>query len=260
MFDLLRKTFDSGRRNGTYLYRGCSNGDLLAITDAEFNRTSDPSGMQFSLGIGYSADGGLQVTYCGEIVRPADDRQNGGGGACVIYDGYLQVYFNEVIPGVPPTQENRIQCAARAPLEEALRAASHHEITRQNKYRAGRWNFPGLGGEPGDDLIPRGVGGEDLHADDAYCSALERFLLTVQTYGNGKLLLFSPADGGDGKVETVLDEAGGNLLQPCSAFVDFDGPSDDGHLVDEDFHIYFPRKGPDSDRDDMYRVHIRIDE
>lgn len=240
------------------MYR-CPNGDLLAITHAELNDTEKRNEQRFALGLGYSVDDGSSWTYCGEIVRPADDRQNIGGGAYVIHDGYLQVYYNDITQGDRASEASRIQCAARAPLDEVLAAAARHKTPTWHKYRDGHWDVPGLSGEPGEDLIPTLVGGEDLHSDAAYCAALGRYLLTVQTHGNSKLLLFSSADGVDWTFETTLDEASGDVLQPYSAFVDYDGPSDDGHIVDDDFYIYFPRKGPDHDHDDMYRVRVQIE-
>ena len=107
--------------------------------------------------------------------------------------------------------------------------------------------------------IPHITGGEDLHADAAYCTALEKYLLAVQTHGAGKLLLFSSSDGLDWSLETTIDKVSNGAIQPYSAFVDFDGPSADCHTVDEDFYIYFPRKGPDHDHDHMYCRRIIID-
>jgi hypothetical protein len=242
----------------------CPNGDLLGITHAELNNapkgTSRRNAQQrFALGLGYSTDRGVSWTYCGEIVRPADDRHNVGGGAYIIRDEYLYVYFNDIIPGESRARATRIQCAARADLDTVIRAASNHQVTPWHKYRDGRWETPGLSGEPGEDLIPHVVGGEDLHADAAFCTALGRYLLTVQTHRAGKLLLFSSPDGLDWSLETTVDEVSNGAIQPYSSFVDFDGPSVDCHIVDGDFFIYFPRKGPDHDHDHLYRRKLHVD-
>ncbi len=76
----------------------CPNGELLAVTHAELVKTKRRADQRFALGLGYSTDRGVNWTYCGEIVRPADDRQNVGGGAYVIRGEYLYVYFNDAIP------------------------------------------------------------------------------------------------------------------------------------------------------------------
>jgi len=240
----------------------CPNGDLLAITHAELNNAPKDARnrrieQHFVLGLGYSTDRGLSWTYCGEIVRPADDRHNVGGGAHLIVGDAIYVYFNDIIPSEGATRGKPIQCVARAELDTVIQAAARHKVTPWHKYRGGKWDIPGLSGKPGEDIIPHVTGREDLHSDAAYCTALGKYLLTVQ--GAGKLLLFSSPDGLDWGLETVLDQAGNRVIQPYSSFVDFDGPAADCHVVDGDFYIYFPRKGPSHDYDYMYRRRITIE-
>ena len=242
----------------------CPSGDLLAITHAELNNA--PKGarqrrtqQRFALGLGYSTDRGLNWTYCGEIVRPADDRHNVGGGAFIVHDDHLYVYFNDIIPGDASSRPTRIQCVARAELDKVIEAAAKHQVTPWHKYRAGGWDVLGLSGEPGEDIIPHISGGEDLHADATYCTALGKYLLTVQTHAAGKLLLFASPDGVDWSLETTVDQVSNGAIQPYSSFVDFDGPSADCHTVDDDFYLYFPRKGPDHDHDHLFRRRITIE-
>jgi len=242
----------------------CPNGDLLGITHAELNQVRNgrirAANQRFALGLGYSTDRGLNWTYCGEIVRPADERKNVGGGAYIIHGGYLYVFFNDVIPGSTTTRKKGIQSVARARLKEVIEAAARHRVTPWHKYQDGKWDIPGLSGKPGADLIPHITGGEDLHADAAFCTALGKYLLTVQTHRAGKLLLFSSSDGLDWSLEATVDQVDNGAMQPYAAFVDFDGPSADCHTVDNDFYLYFPRKGPDQETDHMYRRRITIKE
>jgi len=240
----------------------CPNCDLLAITHAELNATTNWMDTKFAMGLGYSTNRGTSWTYCGEILRSADDRQNIGGGAYIVRDGYLYVYYNDVIPnGEMPTDQNRLQCVARAKLDTVIKAAAQHKVTPWHKYSDRKWDIPGLSNKPGEDLIPHITGGEDLHADAAYCTALEKYLLTIQTHGNGKLLLFSSPNGIQWTQEEIVDEIipPNGALQPYAAFVDFDGPSTDCHTVDGDFYLYFPRKGPDHDYDYMYRCKVTVE-
>jgi hypothetical protein len=241
----------------------CPGGDLLGVTHAELNSGSkgkmDRADQRFALGLGYSTDHGDSWTYCGEIVRPADDHHNVGGGAYIIRDDYLYVYFNDVIPAEARARRKPIQCVARAKLDTVIEAAAKHRVTVWHKYRDGKWEIPGLSGQPGEDIIPRIVGGEDLHADAAYCTALGKYLLAVQTHGAGRLLLFSSSDGLAWSLETTIDKISNGAIQPYSSFVDFDGPSADCHTVGDDFYIFFPRKGPDHDHDYMYRRRIIIE-
>lgn len=242
----------------------CPNGDLLSITHAELvdadpSETSRGRIQRFALGLGDSTDRGSTWTYCGEIVRPADDRQNIGGGPYVIHDGYIYVYFNDRMPAERGVRRVQLQCVARAKLDAVIEAASRHAVTPWHKYRDGKWDVPALSGEPGEDLIPHVTGQEDLHSDAAYCTALSKYLLTVQTHANGKLLLFSSRDGVDWSLEKVIDENAIRAIQPYSTFVDLDGPSADCHTVDGDFYIYFPRKGPGQEYDYMYRRRITVE-
>jgi hypothetical protein len=239
----------------------CPNGDLLGITHAELNMKNeagriDRKNQRFALGLGYSTDGGASWTYCGEIVRPADDRQNIGGGAYIVHDGYLQVYYNDVIPAKRGSPRKRLQCVARAKLDNVLEAAARSTVTTWHKYSDGKWDIPGHSGLPGEDIVPAPPGEDDLHSDAAYCTALDRYLLTVQ--GRGKLHLFSSSDGLDWVHETQVDQVTGKIV-PYSSFVDWDGPSIDCHTVDGDFYLYFPRKASDHNIDYLYRRKVTIE-
>lgn len=232
------------------------NGDLLAITHSEINYTNERSEQRFALGLGYSTDRGDSWTYCGEIVKPADDRRNVGGGAFILKDDYLYVYYNDI----EPEGREPLSCVARANLGEVLDAAEKHQVTDWYKYKDGKWDVHGLSGKPGTDIIPRVYGREDLHADAAYCEPLGKYLLTVQTHGTAKLLLFASEDGVSWQQVAIVDETDEPVLQPYAAFVDFNSPRGDGRIVGNRFYIYFPRKLlSDHNIDEMYRVLITID-
>jgi len=170
-------------------------------------------------------------------------------------DEYIYVYYNDV----DPSARGRLACVARAKLGEVAKAATQHRVTTWHKYRDGRWDTPGLSGKPGSNIIPRVYGSEDLHADAAYCTALGRYLMTVQTGKVHKLLLFSSQDGLDWRREAIVDETDDDVIQPYAAFVDFNGNSDDGRIVDDHFYIYFPRKRRDHNQDDMFRCLITVE-
>jgi len=232
------------------------NGDLLGITHSEINYTDVHREQQFAIGLGYSTDEGESWTYCGEIIRGADNRVNVGGGAYIIRDGYLHIYYNDI----DLSDTNKIQCVARAKLDQVLKDAANHEVGEWFKYRDGKWDVPGLSDSWGTAVVPRVYGGEDVHSDAAYCTAMGKYLLTVQTHLANKLLLFSSEDGVNWTEEAVVDIGAEDEMQPYSSFVDFDGPADDCHQVDGDFYIYFPRKRyKDHEYDYMYRRHITVE-
>jgi hypothetical protein len=221
-------------------------GALLGITHSEVRYPKKRQ--QFALGIGYSRDRGQNWTYCGEIVRPANPYRNVGGGAYHVVGDYLQVYYNDT----------EGQCMARAKCRDVLREAERRQVGKWHKHRQGKWDVPGLAATSGTPIFPR-KGAEDVHSDAAYCTALERYLLTVQTHSAGKLLLYSSSDGIAWQLETLVDRNDDGLIQAYSTFVDFDGPTRDCHEVDGDFFIYFPRKDPrNHDWDAMFRVHVQV--
>ena len=244
------------------------NGDLLGITHSEIDFATKKLEFHFSIGLAYSTDEGRSWEYCGEIIRPADDRTNIGGGAYVIAGEYLYVYFNDTdmpddagaFNSEAAERQGRRQCVARARLDEVLEKAAKHEVGQWFKYKDGKWDVPGLSKAAGEDLIPNVYGAEDLHSDAAYCTELGKYLLTVQTHGAHKLVLFSSADGIKWEQEAIVDETEENVMQPYSSFVDYDGPAADCHEVDGSFYIYYPHKqlaGPENDY--MYRRLVTIE-
>ena len=236
----------------------CENGDLLAITHSEVTEHSEKQGdfdLLYSIGLGYSENDGATWTYCGEIVTPADPHTNVGGGAYIVKDDYLYIYYNDT----DPAPSNRHPAVARARLDDVLKMTAEHKVGKWMKYNNGKWDAPGLSDIAGSTIFPLESGWEDLHSDAAYCTALGKYLLSVQTHLENQLLLFSSVDGVEWTKEAVVDVAGEKEMQPYSTFVDFDGPSDDCHIVDGDFYLYYPRKDfYNHDHDYMYRRHITI--
>ncbi len=235
------------------------NGDLLAITHSETNDKVGDRTFDYSIGLGYSRDAGKSWTYCGEIILPAFRRTNVGGGAYIIKDGYLYVYYNDRGPSRPGRPSRKGICVARAPLNEVLEEAEAHQVGLWHKYREGKWNVPALSDTAGTPIIPVKYGGEDCHSDAAYCTALEKYLLTVQSQAGNKLSLYSSSNGVNWKFETLVDSSESNRFMPYSAFVDFNGPRADCSEVDDSFYIYYPHKSKQNhDVDDMYRRLVTI--
>ncbi len=237
------------------------NGNLLAITHSEVSVSADKQGdndLVYAIGLGYSTDNGQNWKYCGEIARAANPHTNVGGGAYIIKGDYIYVYFNDA---EKDGTGSRRPTVVRAELKKVLADAAKGKVGKWFKYKDGKWKTPGLSDTAGDPIFRVELDSEDLHADAAYCTVLGKYLLTVQTGAIGKLLLYSSVNGIKWKKEAVLDVANGkDEMQPYSTFVDFNGPSDDCHIVDGDFYIYFPRKKiTNQDHDYMYRVHVSIE-
>ncbi len=233
-----------------------ANGDLLAITHSETNYNLGDRTFDYSIGIGYSIDKGKSWTYCGEIIKPASRRTNVGGGAYIIKDKHLYIYYND--RGTARSSHKGI-CVARAPMQEVLENAEKHQVSRWHKYRDDKWETLALSEIAGTPVIPTVYGGEDCHSDAAYCVPLKRYLFTVQSQIGNKLLLYSSSNGVNWVFETLIDASESNRFMPYSTFVDFNGPRSDCSEIDDEFYIYYPHKSKqDHDVDDMYRRLITI--
>lgn len=84
----------------------------------------------------------------------------------------------------------------------------------------------------------------DFHSDAVYCAALKKYLITVNTAGFGKLLLYSSSDGVRwGNPMLVDDQFRGdwNVHLEHSFFVSLDkDASDDCRIVGRHFYIVYP--------------------
>ena len=234
--------------------------EILAITHSEVTHEAEKQGdyeMDYAIGLGYSTDKGQTWKYLGEIAKATNTKTNVGGGAYIIKDNFLYVYYNDADTENP---EPRRPVVVRAKLKEVLKGAKRGRVGAWNKFKNGKWNTPAMSEIVGDSMFALVNGREDLHSDATYCNVLGKYLLTVQTHEFRELLLYSSIDGVNWNKEAVIDTAGEGEMQPYSAFVDFDGPSDDSSVVDGDFYIYFPRKKMENhDHDFMYRVHVTIE-
>ncbi|MFT4029260.1 MAG: hypothetical protein QM675_05235 [Protaetiibacter sp.] len=235
--------------------------ELIAFTHNEKYPGSEGRGLpMFTMGIAYSADGGASWEFCGEIIRPGHDRLNIGGSPYIIKDGYFYLYYNE---GTRATNDYsagwpRSLGVARASVSAVVAAARTHTVTPWLKYAGGTFGTNALTGV-GDTIIQNTYLDHDAHADASYSTALGKYLLTVQTEYQGKLLLYSSSDGITWSMEHIVDSVAGGYMQPYSSFVDLEGGSDDGSTVDDDFYIQYERKPQgDYDHDDLYRKQVSI--
>ncbi len=237
------------------------NGTLIGMSHRESD-TFSPN-CAFFLGLMKSTDGGKSWTYLGDVVAPqvnGSQTYNVGGAPYLIVGNYLYVYFNEHTSG----GRKRLG-VARTPLPDLLTAVSNNTVPAFVKYAGGTWTQSGLTGVA-DNIIPNGetTAGNtqpDMHSDAAYSRALGKYILTVQTHGQGKLLLFTSSDGVTWGEQTTIDETdSNNYIQAYSSIYGLDDSANDGHEVGSDFYIYYPRKDwPNNySYDELYRRRIVI--
>lgn len=209
-----------------------TDGNLLAFCHLEGGNP-----IHYGVGLAYSTDNGDTWEYLGQIVAPDTPTFNVGGVPYLVVGNYFYVYFNEHSNG-------KKLSVARALVSDVLSAAALGNVTTWYKYDGSSWTEDGLTGS-GASVIPRAdpAVNYDLHSDAAYSTALEKYMITVQTHGKGQLLLFTSTDGINWGDETIIDETDDNdYIQAYSWFQAIDGGTDDSREVGSSFYIYTPRK------------------
>jgi hypothetical protein len=209
----------------------------LGFIHREVN-TGQPN-VEFAIGLGYSINAGESWLYCGDIIRPQNINQNIGGVPYVVVGNYFYVYFNEWTTG----GTKRIS-VARALISDVVTAAQSGTITTWYKYASGVWTQNGITGL-GSNIITDMDSYYDTHADAAYDSTLGKYMLLLQTHGEGQLLLYTSTDGVTWGDRTVVDQvATDTQIQAYSTIASLTtGATDDCREVGASFYIIYPRKG-----------------
>ena len=243
-------------------------GTLIGLTHRE---DYTGGGGFFAIGLSKSTDKGASWKYLGDVLRPYVNNapspdfgySNIGGVPYLIVGSYMYVYFNEHT-GITAAGTKKL-AVARALASDVVAAASNNTVPLFYKYANGVWTENGLTGN-GDNIIP---GGEilqsnqgsslDFHSDAAYCTPLGKYLITVQTHSQGKLLLFTSADGINWGDETIVDYTPG-VMQPYSCFASLNSDaSSDCRVVGSEFYLYYPCKDYNNyGVDTLYRRRITI--
>lgn len=232
------------------------------------NRTDPAFGNCFFIGLAVSYDGGKCWKYMGDIVsnvlNGGSVMANMGGVPLLVKDGCFYVYFNDA-------DRDRVLriSAARMGIEETKACLLEGKLPQVRKYTgSGVWKTDPMKCA-GANILPD-IGFQlDAHAKGVYCKALDRYLLTMQTNAQARLVLFISKDCEHFDEHIILDVAEeGVQMQPYSFFVATDGDcSDDMNVVGKEFYIYFPRKGTrirnpkeygDYGYDDLYRRKVTI--
>ncbi len=243
-------------------------GMLAGFCHRELLHPTDPGfGNSFFIGLAVSRDGGHLWKYLGDIAGNAVNGRryypNMGGCPLLVRDGWFYVYFNDY----DAVGLCRVT-AARMRVDETERALREDRLPAVFKYTgSGVWESDPMQAT-GARILPDVGFHPDSHAKGVYCRPLERYLLTMQTNAEGRLLLFFSEDCQRFDEFLVLDEAEeGKWMQPYSFFLSADGDcSDDMNEVGGRFYVYYPKKGllehlPDAfgyDHDDLYRRLITI--
>ncbi len=233
------------------------NGDLLGFCHIEKTVGGLGTDAEFAIGLIYSTNDGDYWTYCGEIIRPQKDTYNIGGVPYLVVGDSFFVYFNEL--PINSMDDRRIS-VARADVNDVLNAAAAGQVISWQKYNDGAWTQSGLFGL-GSNIIPNWPW-FDVHSDAAYNTAIEMYMLTVQTGTLGQLLLYTSRDGVNWGNKIIVDETDDNdFTTAYSCFASLSDATDDCREVGSQFYIIHPRKDwPDYyDYDELYRHLVTIE-
>lgn len=244
-------------------------GLLVGFCHRELLHHTDPAfGNCFFVGLAVSHDGGNSWKYMGDIVSNVLNggafKANMGGVPLLIKDGWFHIYFNDADRDMVP----RIS-AARMKIDETRECLLQGTLPKVYKYTgSGIWKTDPMKCA-GAAVLPDVGFRPDAHSKGVYCKALDRYLLTMQTNAEARLLLFISKDCERFDEHIILDVAEeGVQMQPYSFFMATDGDcSDDMNVVGSEFYIYYPRKGTrirdpkeygDYGYDDLYRRKVTI--
>lgn len=244
-------------------------GMLAGFCHRELLHNTDPAfGNCFFIGLAVSYDGGKSWKYLGDIASNALNggaiKANMGGVPLLVKDGCFHIYFNDY----DAAGLHRIT-AARMEIEETRACLQEGKLPRVLKYTgSGIWKTDAMKCT-GASILPDVGFRLDAHSKGVYCKALDRYLLTMQTNAEARLILFFSKDCEHFDEYIILDVAEEGLqMQPYSFFMSTDGDcSDDMNVVGREFYIYYPRKGVrmgnpkalyDYGYDDLYRRKVTI--
>ncbi|GGD62289.1 hypothetical protein [Paenibacillus nasutitermitis] len=236
-------------------------GELIGFTHNESWPASQPTGLPyFSLGVAYSNNNGATWEYCGEILKPKNVRLNVGGVPYVISGNDFYLYYNDGIYG-----ENdgmgypRHVSVAKANIQDVITAARNHQNATWTKYVNGSWSGNAMTGL-GSAIIDNTYIKEDTHSDAVYNTAINKYLMTIQTHDSSRLNLYSSSDGVTWSMEANVDAMSpGSVMQPYSTFADYVGGTSDGREVDGEFSIIYPRKNWNNyNEDNLFQRQVTI--
>lgn len=265
----------------------CDDGMLVGFTHREdLNKTDLDYPQNYHLGFSVSHDGGEHWKYlgdvCGTICNYISKNRTGGkypnmGGVPFFAgkDGYFYFYFNEY-----SKEYERYISGARVPMKEAIEMIRRGESPAPlvKKYSGGDvWDTEPMYGTAAR-MFPEDCTDiryfedcgykYDCHSDAAYCSALDKYMIVVQSAR--QLILFFSDDGAHWEEHVVAATAEPYTgLFYYSTIVGLDDEaSDDFSTVGHGFYIYYthkigflrlPNNYGDYTNDLYYRCRVTID-
>ncbi len=230
----LKDTYDYA--GGGHFYRDPGTGNLLMFYHAEKWPGGDPTKFYSLLGLALSADGGSTWNDLGAIITPevqfggAAMPADMGGAPFVVVGDYLHVYFSDTLA----SGQRNFLAVARAPLNDAIKAANAGKVVGWTKYYQGAWSEPGIGGRSS----PLETGNpQSRWLDVAYNGYLGKYLLGVgadTVLGSVGIFLAESTDGLSWSNRALIE---GELGE--SFYTTLVGLGDDPQTLGSQFYAYY---------------------
>lgn len=265
----------------------CEDGVLIGFTHREdLSKVDFDYPQNYHIGFSISRDGGQHWKYIGDMMGTcrnfiSKNRSNGvwpnicGVPYVVGKDGYFYIFYNEWNEA-----RERYTSVARIPVKESIEMVRREENPAKlmKKYSGnGVWDTEPMHGtaprilpEDCDDIVYHEEVGfkYDCHSQAAYCSAIDKYILVVQTAR--QVVMFMSDDCVNWDDHVVLSTANPDKgLYMYSTIVGCDDEaSDDSSTVGHDFYVYFthkigflrlPGNFGDYETDHFCRVRVTID-
>jgi len=255
--------YKEGQPSGIWVqsYYRCDDGMLIGFSHREDLSSDDIDyPINYHLGFSVSFDNGNSWKYIGDVLGSCcnyiSKRRSGGkwpnlGGVPFFAgkDGYFYFYFNEY-----NSEYERYVSGARLPMKEAIEMLRRGESPASlvKKYSGNSvWDTEPMFGTAAP-MIPEnfedvkfdaGIGYTyDAHSDAAYCSALDKYILILQSAR--QVIMFLSDDGAnwnDHKLLFTAEEKSGLTYYSTIVGLD-DEASDDFNTVGHKFGVYFTHK------------------
>ncbi len=228
----------------------CDDGMLIGFIHREdLIHDSNTYPHSYFIGFGVSHDGGKHWKYlgdvCGNVCNFTGFYANMKG---VPYfaakDGYFYLIFNDFL-------ENKFSfvTSARVPMDEAIECIRRGELPKVKKYSGnGIWDTDPMKGT-GAPILPKELGDRyfNSHSDAAYCSALDKYVLVLQTLNPNQVGLFFSDDcvtwEGPLYIDAIPDEDVEKEYCAYSMIVGLGEEANaDYSTIGHEFYVYFTHK------------------
>jgi len=228
--------------SGGPVYYDKANDRLYMFYHGEFHPGGDPALFYSYIGMAYSDDGGQTFEDMGQIITPdiaygdpdRDDATEIGGGALVVKDNRMYVYFKE-----REDDNTHVKLSvASAELDDVLTAGALGNNTTWNKWDGDGYDAPAIGGTGAEILADYP---DSYWMDAAYIQSLNKFVLVYSNGLNDQWThMISTSDDGVNwsEPERLFGETTDEIRYISISSSDF---TNQRNITGDSFYVYYTR-------------------